>query len=123
MPIKKRYRQTDGTIVEALFTDDGRQVQINDGNMKLWVPATLDALDMHQPSAAEAAARKADYHKRKAQVEREIAYEKSDTKGIIVDKRAGTITMVETFEMPQEPKPEAKPEIIDLVQNPNKRRR
>ena len=124
MTIKKRYRQTDGTIVEALFTDDMRQVMVNNGEMKIWAPVDQEVLDFHQDTAAEQAAKKQAYAAKKEQLRMEIAHEKSDYAGIVVDRRAGTIS----YEGPiyKDVVPEVKPapiEIIDLVEDPRKRRR
>lgn len=123
MTIKKRYRQTDGTIVEALFTDDMRQVAINNGDMRMWAPVDQEVLDFHQDTAAEQAAKKQVHTAKKEQYAREVAYDKADTRGIIVDKRAGTITREEPlFERISEPTT-VKEEPTWLVEDPRKRRR
>ena len=117
MTVKKTYRQTGGTVVTALFTDDGKQVQINDGTMKHWAPVDLETLDLPQDSLADKEAKRAAHVAAKAQLEREIAHEKSGYAGITVDKRAGTIE----YEAPLQF--EVKEEPIWLVETPNKRRR
>lgn len=111
----KRYKQSNGTIVEAEFTADGRQVKINNGEVIIWAPVDLETLDMPQDSYADKQAKRASHAAAKAQYEREVAYDKVDTHGILWDKRNGTITC----EQPIQP---ASIEIIDLVENPKRRR-
>ena len=119
MPIR-RYKQSNGTVVEAEFTENGRQVKINNGEASIWAPANLEMLDLPQDSQEDREAKRASHRAAKAQLERDMAYEKADTRGIVFDKRNGTISRVETMQL--DPKP-ATEEPIWLVENPNKRRR
>jgi len=66
MSVVKKVRQSGGTIIDTIFSDDGKQIKTNiDGGYIVWVPATQENFDLPVVSDRERRIRKAEYDLRK----------------------------------------------------------